>query len=127
MLQEKLQAAEARAEAAEKALKDTAELQNEVARLRVQSQDWESSARNFGLDSPGELYQKLEDLRSQYLAATAQVGEKDAELRQAQGVPSYMSTVRRRSLLMSPLYRKLHGLVGVLRGSGTYLHILCAF
>lgn len=86
MLQEKLQAAERRAQTAERAVKEESGVHNEVSQLKLQAQAWENTAKTLGLDSPGEVFQKLEELRSQCLTAAAAIGQKDAELRETEGL-----------------------------------------
>ncbi len=84
-MQEKLQAAEARAARAEKGHSAQLELQSRVSSLEMQLQAWETQAGGVGVDSPQELAEKLGEVRAESLAATAALAEREGELRGLKG------------------------------------------
>lgn len=85
MLQEKLEAAEARAALVEKDQAAALELQARISTLDCRVRAWESSAGDLGIDSPGEVFEKLEELRQECLAAAEKLVDKESEIREARG------------------------------------------
>ena len=85
VMQEKLQAAEARAARAENEQAASLELQSRISTLEMQLQAWEASANDLGIDRPEELFAKLQELRNECLAAANSRGDTEVELRKSQG------------------------------------------
>ena len=84
-MQEKLQAAEARAARAEDEQAASLELQSRISTLEMQLQAWEASSNDLGIDRPEELFAKLQELRNECLTAANSRGDTEVELRKSQG------------------------------------------
>lgn len=85
ILQEKLQAAEARAARAEQGHSKQLEVHSRVSSLEIQLQAWEAHAGGVGVESPQELAEKLRGLQAECLAAGDKLSKQEAELRKLTG------------------------------------------